>query len=127
MDRDRTQGHSSSSRSSRLLPNPPLTLPIPEPPHHHHQRTTTTNASPPDDFYRLYALAQQATSGDNAAERPVWAERGGLDFEGRARWDAWSAVKGVEAGAARLRFVKLFHELPASALYLDTRGELLGQ
>lgn len=36
----------------------------------------------PDDFYRLYALHQQATQGDNTAERPMWAERGGLDFEG---------------------------------------------
>ena len=23
----------------------------------------------------------------------MWAEKGGLDFEGRARWDAWTAVK----------------------------------
>ena len=23
----------------------------------------------------------------------MWAEKGGLDFEGRARWDAWAAVK----------------------------------
>lgn len=36
---------------------------------------------------------QQATVGDNTAERPMWAEKGGLDFEGRARWDAWTAVK----------------------------------
>lgn len=36
---------------------------------------------------------QQASQGDNATERPMWAEKGGLDFEGRARWDAWAAVK----------------------------------
>lgn len=90
-------------------------MPVPNPPDTPH----------PDDFYRLYALAQQATAGDNTSERPVWAERGGLDFEGRARWDAWAALKGVASDAARARFVKLFHELPASALYLDTRGELL--
>lgn len=36
---------------------------------------------------------QQATAGDNATERPMWAEKGGLDFEGRARWDAWTNFK----------------------------------
>ncbi|GBF90731.1 hypothetical protein Rsub_03032 [Raphidocelis subcapitata] len=78
----------------------------------------------PDDFYRLYALAMQAERGDNAGERPMWAERGGLDFEGRARWDAWTAVKGLPAGDARLRFVRAFWEFPAAALYSDTRGEV---
>lgn len=68
----------------------------------------------------------QATQGDNAAERPMWADRGGLDFEGRARWDAWAAVKGLDADKARLRFVKLFWEFPAAALYGDTRGALPG-
>ena len=37
----------------------------------------------------------------------MWAERGGLDFEGRARWDAWTAVKGLEEAKAKLRFVKV--------------------
>jgi hypothetical protein len=50
---------------------------------------------------RLCGLAQQAAEGDNTTERPMWAEKGGLDFEGRARWDAWSAVKGVEAAQAK--------------------------
>lgn len=36
---------------------------------------------------------QQALKGDNSGERPMWAEKGGLDFEGRSRWDAWTAVK----------------------------------
>ena len=35
----------------------------------------------------------QATQGDNTAERPMWAQKGGLDFEGRARWDAWTNDK----------------------------------
>ncbi len=35
-----------------------------------------------------------------------WAERGGLDFEGRARWDAWTAVKGLQGDKARMRFVR---------------------
>ena len=52
-------------------------------------------------------LHMQATKGDNAAERPMWAEKGGLDFEGRARWDAWTAVKRVKAPRAQLDFVKV--------------------
>lgn len=64
----------------------------------------------------------QATSGDNTSERPMWAEKGGLDFEGRALWDAWAGVKGMEAEAAKLAFVKAFYEFPPGALYVDTRG-----
>ncbi|GLC39327.1 hypothetical protein PLESTB_000897000 [Pleodorina starrii] len=79
----------------------------------------------PDDFYRLYALHMQATQGDNTTERPMWAERGGLDFEGRARWDAWSALRGTDPAKARLRFVKLFHEFGPAALYKDTRAAVL--
>lgn len=81
----------------------------------------------PDDYYRLEALTAQATRGDVAGERPMWAERGGLDFEGRARWDAWAALRGLPADKARLRYVRLLHEFSAAALYKDTRAELLGQ
>ncbi|GIL84874.1 hypothetical protein Vretimale_9697 [Volvox reticuliferus] len=79
----------------------------------------------PDDFYRLYALHMQAVQGDITTERPMWAERGGLDFEGRARWDAWSALRGTDPAKARLRFVKLFHEFSPGALYKDTRAAVL--
>ncbi|KAG1680380.1 hypothetical protein FOA52_015471 [Chlamydomonas sp. UWO 241] len=75
----------------------------------------------PDDFYRLYALHMQASQGDNTEERPMWAERGGLDFEGRARWDAWTAVKGMDSEKAKLRFVKLYYEFSVAMLYKDTR------
>lgn len=37
----------------------------------------------PDAFYELYGFFKQATEGDNTEEQPVWAETGGLDFEGR--------------------------------------------
>jgi hypothetical protein len=49
----------------------------------------------------------QASKGDNATERPMWAEKGGLDFDGRAKWDAWAAVKGAKADKAKLNFVKV--------------------
>ena len=52
----------------------------------------------------------------------MWAEKGGLDFEGRARWDAWAAVKGTPGPKAKAAFVKLYYEFPAKALYSDARG-----
>ena len=49
----------------------------------------------------------QATKGENSGERPMWAEKGGLDFEGRAKWDAWTACKGVKTPKAQLDFVRV--------------------
>ena len=54
----------------------------------------------------------QATKGDNVEDRPMWAEKGGLDFEGRAKWDAWTAVKGTATETAMLAFVQVL-VLPA--------------
>ena len=48
-----------------------------------------------------------AENGENATERPMWAEKGGLDFDGRARWDAWTALKGMKADRAKLEFVRV--------------------
>lgn len=48
-----------------------------------------------------------AESGDNTAERPMWAEKGGLDFDGRAKWDAWTALKGMNSDKAKLQFVQV--------------------
>jgi len=75
----------------------------------------------PDDFYMLYGYYMQATQGDNTSERPMWAEKGGLDFEGRARWDAWTNVKGVATEKAKMQFVKTYYEFPVKALYSDSR------
>ena len=49
----------------------------------------------------------QAVKGDITTERPMWAEKGGLDFDGRARWDAWTAVKGTKPEKVKLNFVKV--------------------
>lgn len=49
----------------------------------------------------------QATRGENTAERPMWAEKGGLDFDGRAKWDAWTAMKAFKPPKAKLSFVKV--------------------
>lgn len=75
----------------------------------------------PPEFYALYAYHQQATVGDNKEERPMWAEKGGIDFEGRERWDAWDKIKGMGTDAAKLEFVKQYYEFTPKALYKDTR------
>lgn len=76
----------------------------------------------PPEYYTLYAHHKQATEGDNSGERPMWAEKGGIDFEGREKWDAWEALKGMDTMAAKEAFVKAYYEFPAKALYKDTRG-----
>ena len=55
---------------------------------------------------RLHMMAEK---GENTEERPMWAERGGLDFEGRAKWDAWTALKGMKPERAKLKFVQASH------------------
>ena len=47
---------------------------------------------------KLYALYKQGSVGDNADKKPGFA-----DMVGRAKWDAWNALKGstpAEAHAA---------------------------
>ena len=39
---------------------------------------------------------------------PMWAPHGGLDFDGRERWEKWERYKGMDADAARLEFVKAY-------------------
>ncbi|CAL5220970.1 g3077 [Coccomyxa viridis] len=77
----------------------------------------------PDHFYQLYGFHMMAENGENATERPMWAEKGGLDFDGRARWDAWTALKGMKADRAKLEFVRTYYEFPPKSMYSDTRGD----
>ncbi|EUC64943.1 acyl CoA-binding protein [Rhizoctonia solani AG-3 Rhs1AP] len=50
-------------------------------------------------FYKFY---KQGTIGDVNTERP-----GMLDFTGKAKWDAWSSVKGVSKEEAQSKYVEL--------------------
>ncbi len=59
-----------------------------------------------DTLLKLYALYKQATSGDAAGERP-----GAFDFVRRAKFDAWSAVKGTSADDAMQQYVDLVASL----------------
>jgi len=69
-----------------------------------------------------YSLHQQATVGDVVGDRPMWAERGGLDFDGRARWDAWAARRNGLPERARAEFVRAFWEASPKAFYSDGRA-----
>jgi acyl-CoA-binding protein len=55
---------------------------------------------------RIYALYKQATEGDATGERP-----GMTDFKGRAKFDAWSMLKGMTTDAAMQAYVDLIEEL----------------
>ena len=55
---------------------------------------------------KLYALYKQATLGDVRGERP-----GGLDFAERAKYDAWSKLKGVAQDDAMHGYVGLVESL----------------
>ena len=58
--------------------------------------------------YVLWGAQQQVERGDNRDEKPMWAPHGGLDFDGRERWEKWERYKGMDADAARLEFVKAY-------------------
>jgi diazepam-binding inhibitor (GABA receptor modulator, acyl-CoA-binding protein) len=55
---------------------------------------------------KLYALYKQATEGDAAGERP-----GFTDMVGRAKWDAWNGVKGIDRDGAMQQYIDLVASL----------------
>ena len=55
---------------------------------------------------RLYALYKQATEGDATGEGP-----NAFDFIARAKFDAWSALKGTGTEESMRRYIELVHSL----------------
>jgi len=55
---------------------------------------------------KLYALYKQATQGDVSGDAP-----GNFDFVRRAKFDAWSAIKGTSTEAAMQQYVDLVESL----------------
>jgi len=55
---------------------------------------------------KLYALYKQATAGDVEGKRP-----GFTDMVGRAKFDAWTAIKGQTGDAAMKEYVALIDSL----------------
>ena len=55
---------------------------------------------------KIYALYKQATAGDVEGKRP-----GFTDMVGRAKWDAWDAVKGQSSDESMQAYVDLIESL----------------
>jgi acyl-CoA-binding protein len=55
---------------------------------------------------KIYALFKQASTGDAEGDRP-----GMTDFVGRAKWDAWDALKGTSKEAAMQQYIDLIEDL----------------
>lgn len=55
---------------------------------------------------KIYGLYKQATVGDNGETKPGFS-----DLVGRAKWDAWNALKGTASDEAKQRYVDLIAEL----------------
>lgn len=71
------------------------------------ERVKQLSADPGNDAkLKLYALYKQASDGDVSGKRP-----GLTDFVGRAKYDAWSKLKGTSAEDARQQYVDLVDEL----------------
>ena len=55
---------------------------------------------------KIYALYKQASSGDADGKRPGFG-----DMVGRAKWDAWNAIKGQGSEAAMQEYIDLIDSL----------------
>ncbi|WP_036173330.1 acyl-CoA-binding protein [Massilia sp. 9096] len=55
---------------------------------------------------KIYALFKQGANGDISGERP-----GFTDMVGRAKYDAWAALKGTSREDAQQQYVDLIAEL----------------
>lgn len=55
---------------------------------------------------KIYGLYKQATVGDNGETKPGFS-----DLVGRAKWDAWNALKGTAPDDAKQKYVDLISEL----------------
>ena len=55
---------------------------------------------------KIYGLYKQATVGDNTEKKPGFG-----DMVGRAKWDAWNALKGTSGDEAKQQYVDLIKSL----------------
>ena len=55
---------------------------------------------------KLYALYKQGSAGDNAEKKPGFS-----DMVARAKWDAWSKLKGVSHDDAMRQYIDLVNAL----------------
>ena len=59
-----------------------------------------------DSLLKLYACYKQATVGDVSGKRP-----GLIDFTGRAKYDAWSAMQATPKDKAMQAYIDLVNRL----------------
>ena len=59
-----------------------------------------------DTLLQLYSLYKQATEGDVNGDAP-----GQFDFVARAKYEAWSGIKGKSREAAMKEYVQLVNKL----------------
>lgn len=55
-----------------------------------------------DEKLKFYSFFKQATEGDVKGSQP-WA----VQFEARAKWDAWAALKGMSKEEAMQKYIDL--------------------
>ena len=55
---------------------------------------------------KLYALFKQGSLGDNMDKKPSFS-----DMVGRAKWEAWTTLKGTTADDAMQQYVDLIESL----------------
>lgn len=60
-----------------------------------------------ETLLQLYSLYKQATEGDAGADGPSNL----FDFVGKAKYDAWTALKGTSKEAAMQQYIDLVNKL----------------
>jgi len=59
-----------------------------------------------ETLLKIYSLFKQGSTGDVQGERP-----GMMDFVGRAKYDAWAALKGQSQDQAKQTYIDLIESL----------------
>lgn len=59
-----------------------------------------------DTLLKIYALYKQGSAGDNVDKKPGFG-----DMVARAKWDAWSKLKGTSQDDAMQQYVDLIADL----------------
>lgn len=67
---------------------------------------TLTSRPSNETLLELYSLFKQATEGDVKGNRP-----GLLDVKGRAKFDAWTKLKGTSTEVAQQKYIDLVNKL----------------
>ena len=65
-----------------------------------------TNRPDNATMLKLYGLYKQGSVGDNSDKKPGFG-----DMVGRAKWDAWNAIKGTDGNAAMQQYIDLIGTL----------------